>query len=69
MALEADREIEMIVSGIRIVCGGLHKQYSCVLALAALRDAFVVHNFSQRENLCNVGECFFGLRVVPGKQQ
>ena len=69
MALQAHRQVEVVVGSIRVGGHRLAEERNAVMALAANRNALVVQNFGQRQNASHITEGLFGLRIIAGKEQ
>ena len=69
MALQAHRQVEVVVG--RIGVGGLRlaEKRNTVAALAADRNPFVIEHLGQRQHARHAVKGLFGLAIVAGKQQ
>ena len=69
MALQAYRQVEVVVGPIRVSGHGLTKERNTVVTLAADGNALIVQNFGQRQNASHTVKGLFGPGVVAGKEQ
>ena len=61
MALEAEREIEMVVGIVRSAAAACTNNSRTVVILSAYRNAFVVQHLGQRQFTGNAGKRLLGL--------
>jgi hypothetical protein len=69
VALQAHRQIEVVVGCIGIGGHRLAEERNAVVALAADRDPLVVQDLGQRQNARHAIKRLLGLGIVAGKQQ
>ena len=68
-ALQADSQIEVVISLIWVDGLCLAEERNAVLASAGQRDALIVENLSEGQHASHAGKCLLSVRVVAGKQQ
>ena len=64
MALQANRQIEMVIGCVGVRGLRLPEKRNAIVPLAAHRDPFVVHHLGQRQNPRHACKSLLGRRII-----